>query len=554
MDLLQKHFDIALETPDGIKSLRGLILTLAMQGKLVKQDSAEGSADDWLREIEAIKSDLRKNGEIRHKPLRGANGISDSLGPIPPNWIATKITEICDLKTGATPSRTNRAHFGGEIKWLVSGDIHKVEIFDCEGRITEAGLRKSNCKILPRDSVLIALNGQGKTRGTVAVLRIEAACNQSLVAMIPFSKTDIFPKFLYWNLHSRYMAIRRITGQDKRRGLNMKIIAELPVALPPLAEQKRIVARIDQLMALCDKLETERNARDQKRVTVHTAAMNRLLSAPDKPSFDSSWQFITKYFNELYSVTPNVAELKKAILQLAVMGKLVPQDPSDQPASELLKEIEAEKARLVKEGKIKKQDPLPAIKPQEIPYTLPQGWEWVRLGEMIDLISGQHLKPNEYNENQSGFSYYTGPADFGKDNPVASRWTSINRAVAISGDILLTVKGAGVGKTNVLLEEKAAISRQLMAIRAIRINRAYMLVYLKKIFLEFQSLAVGIAIPGIGREDVQYRLLPLPPLAEQQRIVAKIDQLMALCDALAKQIGEATAKKTAILGAVLVAV
>jgi type I restriction enzyme, S subunit len=257
-------------------------------------------------------------------------------------------------------------------------------------------------------------------------------------------------------------------------------------------------------------------------------------------------ELLEKHFDLAFAAPNGVQKLRELILTFAMQGKLVPQDPNDQPASELLKTIEAEKQRLAKEGKIKQPKPLPDIKLVEVPYDLPKEWKWVRLGCLIDLVSGQHLTPSEYNEIGIGFSYYTGPADFGEKSPNATRWTVIDRAIAIEGDILLTVKGAGVGKTNVLIEEKAAISRQLMALRVICIDRDFLLIFLKTIFNELQALAIGIAIPGIGREDVLLRKFPLPPLAEQHRIVAKIDRLMAQCDELENLGGDRNQKRITV--------
>jgi type I restriction enzyme S subunit len=244
-------------------------------------------------------------------------------------------------------------------------------------------------------------------------------------------------------------------------------------------------------------------------------------------------ELLEQHFDTAFAAPDGVKKLRELILTLAMQGKLVEQDPNDPPASELLRQIEKERGS--REGaKTRRKEKLPPIKTEEVPYELPQGWEWVRLGELIELISGQHLTPDEYNENGIGHSYYTGPADFGALNPHASRWTTVDRSMAIQGDILLTVKGAGVGKTNVLADEMAAISRQLMALRVVRVSRDYVLRFLGTIFFELQALAVGIAIPGIGRDDVLLRKFPLPPLPEQHRIVARIDQLMARCDELEK--------------------
>jgi len=163
-------------------------------------------------------------------------------------WKIKRLGDVCELATGGTPSRAKPEYFGGNIRWLVSGDIHQGEIFNCEGRITEAGMRSSNAKMLPINSVMIALNGQGKTRGTVALLRTPATCNQSLVCITPKSDSGLLPEFLYSNLHGRYEEIRHLTSDDDkdRRGLNMGIVRGIQLPIPPIPEQKRIVGVLDQ--------------------------------------------------------------------------------------------------------------------------------------------------------------------------------------------------------------------------------------------------------------------------------------------------------------------
>ena len=163
-------------------------------------------------------------------------------------WQTKRIGDVCDLATGGTPSRAKPEYFGGDIKWLVSGDINQGEIFDCEGRITEAGKKNSNAKLLPVNSVMIALNGQGKTRGTVALLRTQATCNQSMVSITPKQSSGLLPEFLYANLHGRYEEIRRMTSDDDkdRRGLNMGLVRSIEIPIAPLAEQQRIVGLLDE--------------------------------------------------------------------------------------------------------------------------------------------------------------------------------------------------------------------------------------------------------------------------------------------------------------------
>lgn len=161
-----------------------------------------------------------------------------------------KIGDVCKLMTGGTPSRSREDYFrNGTIKWLVSGDIHQGEIFDCEGRITADAMKSANTKILPRDSVMIALNGQGKTRGTVALLRTEATCNQSLVSISPINSEVLMPEFLFYNLRMRYQELRRMTGDDgnDRRGLNMVLIRDIEIPLPSLESQIRTVEKLRAL-------------------------------------------------------------------------------------------------------------------------------------------------------------------------------------------------------------------------------------------------------------------------------------------------------------------
>ncbi len=175
------------------------------------------------------------------------------------DWVTSTIGETCNLMTGGTPSRSKKEYFdNGTINWLVSGDINKKEIYDCEGKITELGFENSNTKILPLNSVMIALNGQGKTRGTVAMLRIKATCNQSLVSIYPKDDNEILPELIFSNLEGRYIEIRKMTGDsgNDRRGLNMPLIRKIKFSYPKsITKQKQIVTKLDTLSDETKKLE-----------------------------------------------------------------------------------------------------------------------------------------------------------------------------------------------------------------------------------------------------------------------------------------------------------
>lgn len=198
--------------------------------------------------------------------IAGAKQITQNWKPIidiDPEWKKAKIGEVAKLMTGGTPLTSKKEYYGGDIKWLVSGDINKGEIFDCEGRITELAIKESNARLLPKNSVLIALNGQGKTRGTVAILRTEAACNQSLVSINP-DKEKLLPEFLLYVLKGKYQEIRDINGDNQRGGLNMPIIRGIEIPLPSLATQKQIVERIEAERALVESAKKLIDIYDQK--------------------------------------------------------------------------------------------------------------------------------------------------------------------------------------------------------------------------------------------------------------------------------------------------
>jgi type I restriction enzyme, S subunit len=257
------------------------------------------------------------------------------------------------------------------------------------------------------------------------------------------------------------------------------------------------------------------------------------------------------HFDRISDAPEAIPRLRRFILDLAVRGKLVEQDTKDEPASELLKRVQLEKERLVRNGTIRKRDPLPVMEPDHAPFVLPLGWIWCWLGELIHLVGGQHLQPGEYTDQRTdGPPYVTGPADFGEQGLVITRYATVVKALATKGQILLTVKGAGVGKTAVCDLPEVAISRQLMAVTAIQWNDRFLLLTTHRLAAALKETARSL-IPGISREDVEEFIVGLPPLAEQHRIVAKVDELMALCDQLERAQSERESRRNHLVTASL---
>ncbi|EAA7925498.1 restriction endonuclease subunit S [Salmonella enterica subsp. enterica serovar Kottbus] len=510
----------------GIKKLRELILELAVRGKLVPQDPNDEPASVLLKRIAAEKAELVKQGKIKkQKPLPE---ISEEEKPfeLPMGWEWTRLGSIsnygfCDK---AEPED-------------VTPETWILELEDIE-KVTSKLINKVTFAERPFKS-----SKNRFSQGDVLYGKLRPYLDKVIVANEPgVCTTEIIPITSYGNIYPEFLRLLLkapnfiIYANSSTHGMNLPRLGtekaqQAVIELAPIQEQLRIVSRVDKLMSLCDQLEqhslTSLDAHQQLVETLLTT----LTDSQNADELAENWARISEHFDTLFTTEASIAALKQTILQLAVMGKLVPQDPNDEPASELLKRIAQEKAQLVKDGKMKKQKPLPPISDEEKPFELPIGWEWCRLGECINLISGQHLKPDEYEEECHGemLPYITGPAEFGLISPTYSKYTNEKRAIAAKGDILITCKGAGLGKLNVA-DTNIAISRQLVAINVIRMNSEYLKIILDSMYGYFQSKGVGIAIPGISREDVMEPLIMLPPFEEQKRIMENLYKLNFLIE------------------------
>lgn len=261
-------------------------------------------------------------------------------------------------------------------------------------------------------------------------------------------------------------------------------------------------------------------------------------------------EFFIENFHILAGAPNGVHKLREAILQLAVRGKLVPQDPQDEPAFVLLKKIKAEKEKLIKEGKLKKQKPPPPINPDDRPYEPPKGWEWVRLGEYCLLIMGQSPPSKFYNTEQIGPPFYQGKADFGKLYPKPTKWCKVPHKIAEKNDVLISVR-APVGPTNIC-PERSCIGRGLAALRSLSGANIFFTILALRAFEEkIAEQGFGSTFTAISRKHLSAFLFPAPPLPEQHRIVAKLDRLMALCDELEAKLKQTQSAAEKLMGAVV---
>jgi type I restriction enzyme, S subunit len=557
--LLEKHFDTAFAAPDGIKKLRELILTLAMQGKLVPQDPIDRPASELLKAIEAEKQRLVKEGEIKQfKPLPEitAEGVPYKL---PSNWKWTRLGE-CMLKitdgTHHSPINTE----SGDFLYISAKNIKDDGVLLRNASYVTKEVHEeifSRCN--PEYGNILYIK-DGATTGIVTINNLKEPFSMlSSVALLKQPK-QIDNHYLLFTLKSPffYNEMRLgMTGVAITR-VTLKKLNDSIIPLPPIAEQHRIVAEIDRLMARCDELEKLRTDRNQKRTTVHTAAIDRLLKSQDDRDFSHAWSFITEHFSELYSVKENVIELRKVILQLAVMGKLVPQDPTDEPASELLKAIELEKQRLIKEEGLK-TSANEHVEDSEKHFGEPNGWEYFRLGNLAKFIDYRGRTPKKVD---SGIPLITAKnVRFGYINRDPYEYVTeseyeiwMTRGFPKVGDLLFTTE-APLGNIAIIdMQEKFALAQRVICLQLHEPKTAYFMkwLFMAQLFQnQLQDNATGMTATGIKSARLKEIPIPLPPIAEQHRIVAKIDRLMEFCDRLEESIEATKVKQTDLLNAVM---
>ncbi|HDI3349513.1 TPA: restriction endonuclease subunit S, partial [Vibrio cholerae] len=339
-------------------------------------------------------------------------------------------------------------------------------------------------------------------------------------------------------------------GGSHTNKLNLGDIPRLWLPIPPINEQHRIVAKVDELMALCDKLEQQTEASlDAHQVLVETL-LTTLTNSQDATELMANWGRISEHFDTLFTTEQSIDQLKQTILQLAVMGKLVPQDPTDEPAAKLLERIAEEKAQLVKEKKIKKQKALPPIAEDEKPFELPKGWEWVKFGELSEFINGDRSKnyPNKDEYVDQGIPWInTGHIE--PDGTLTTKdmnfitkekFDTLRSGKIIHTDLVYCLRGATFGKTAFVSPYvEGAIASSLMIIRPYNVSlREFFYTYLISPFGRSQIFRFdnGSAQPNLSANSVMLYAFPCPPIEEQIRITTKVRELFLMCDQLKQRL------------------
>ena len=491
------------------EQLKASILQYAIQGKLVEQIPEEGTGEELYQQMQTDKQTLIREKKIKkEKPLPDI--IDDEIPfDVPESWKWVKVGNVGSWSSGATPSRTNLAYYGGSIPWLKTGDLNDGFIQEVPEYITDLALEKTSLRLNPIGSVLMAM--YGATIGKLGILEIPVTTNQACCACIPYAGMN--NKYLFYYLMSMRQSYIGMAEGGAQPNISKEKIVNSLIPLPPAEEQRRIVAKIEELLPYVDR---------------YAAAYEKLE------------QFNAKF----------PEDMKKSILQYAIQGKLVEQRPEEGTGEELYRQIQTEKQQLIKTGKLKKTRALPTITGEEVPYDFPASW---KVCYIDDIAFVTKLAGFEYTKYISDNLVPTGiPLFKGKNvqngKLVLSFESYIPESVSdelprsqITKKCLLTPYVGTIGNIAVFDGSfKAHLGSNVGKIELLNsdtqtfILEEYVLWYLKSAYgyAELTKYKKATAQESISIDAIRNVVIAIPPLEEQCRIVAKLEEILPLCERL----------------------
>lgn len=555
------------QSPHGINKLRELILELAVRGNLVAQDPNDVPASVLLEKIAEEKAQLIKKGIIKkQKPLPE---ISEDEKPfeLPEGWEWVRLGEVGNIFNGnsisASVKEAKYTNIEGELSFIATKDVgYGWEELDYGNGIS-IPKDEPKFKVAHKGAVLICAEGgsAGKKCGIT---------NQDICF-----GNKLFTNDLYGNIESSYILANYLSPtffnqfSDKMTGIIGGISAskfsQLLLPIPPLAEQSRIVVKVNGLMALCDQLEQRQTDSHAAHETLVETLLATLTSVADQGKFAKAWQRIADHFDTLFITEHSIDQLKQTILQLAVMGKLVPQDPNDEPASVLLENIAEKKVRLVNESKIKKQKPLLEIGEDEKPFELPDGWEWARIGD-ASLFTEYGMSEKTF-DGINGIpvlkmgDIQDGKVILGGQKLVPENMEGLPSLYLKKWDVLYNRTNSAelVGKTGIYdgPDDAYTFASYLVRIRCSEecVHPIYLNLSMNTTLFRLTQIEPHLkqqcGQANVNATIMKNMIVPVPPIHEQHRIVAKVDELMVLCDTMKARVNEAQATQVQLADAIV---
>lgn len=537
----------------GIQKLRELILELAVRGKLVPQDPNDEPASKLMKRIEAEKEKLKREKKIRKQEPFIKSIKKEKPFELPFGWEWAYLGEIGNIFNGNSISSKIKEEKYTNIEkglpFIATKDVkYGWETLDYNNGIS-IPINEKGFNVAHKGAVFICAEG-GSAGKKCGITNQDVCFGNKLFAIELFG--SIIPKYvLSYYLCPTFFSSFSMNMTGIIGGIALSKFIQLQIPLPPIAEQHRIVAKVDELMALCDELEKEQTNSDTTHETLVEVLLTNLTDAKNSYDFKEAWQRIADCFDTLFTTEHSIDKLKQTILQLAVMGKLVSQDPTDESASELLKKITNEKGRLVKEGKIKSEKNLPPISDEELPYNIPYNWMWCRMQDLCPNISSGSTPENRFFVDSGVpflkvYNIKNQKIDFSFKEQFVSQDTNstkLKRSILKPGDVIMNIVGPPLGKVAIIPDDydEWNCNQAIVFFKPVikELNQWLYTFLCAGKFLDFIELIGTAGQDNISVSKSKNIVIPLPPLNEQHRIVTKVNELFAICDSLKEGIHKA---------------
>ncbi len=553
--LLLEHYARIADAPDAIAQLRRFVLDLAVRGKLVDQDATDEPASALLKRIAAEKAKLRLRASV--------NPVTTDEPPfqLPTGWQWTTIGEICSKTgSGSTPRGGKEVYKPSGFPFLRSQNVYDdgLRLDDVAFIDVETHQRMGSTQVLARD-LLLNITGGSMGRCCRIPDDFDAANVSQHVAILrlTISGTESFLHLLVRSPYFQAFIFDEQTGAG-RGGLPKNRMDNIAVALPPLAEQRRIVAKVDELMALCDQLEAARKKREAARDKFTLSILTK-LNDPNLATFREDARFALANLAPLTTRPEQIKRLRQTILNLAVRGKLVEQDAADEPAKDLVQNIQRPIQDIARGLRLRAPQ-LPAISDEQAPFELPVGWCWARFPELGAFGRGRskHRPRNDPALYTDGEYRMIQTGDVARSKGLIQTHTAKYNDVGLAqsrlwpkGTLCITIAANIADSGN--LDFAACFPDSVVGFVPAPCfeNARYFEYFMRTAKADLLAFAPATAQKNINLDILMQVLIPLPPLAEQQRIIAKVDELMALCDQLEATINTGEQTRSRLLEAVL---
>ena len=521
----------------GLKKLRELILQLAVRGKLVPQNSSEESAEKLLKKIKDAKKQLVDDKKLPKGKAKLP--VSEEVYPykLPTNWKFINLTEVYYPISSS----------GKKLKKTEISEEGLYPVID-QGQEFISGYTNNESLLIKIPNDVIVFGDHTRNLKLVNFDFVAGADGTKILCPIL-----VEPSFFYLSLCSYDL-------ENRGYGRHFKILNDNFFALPPLEEQTRIVTKVKHLLLLCDQLESQTEASVEAHQTLVKSLLETLTIAKDADELNESWQRISEHFDVLFTTEDSIDQLKQTILQLAVMGKLVKQDPNDEPASKLLERIAAEKEQLIKDKKIKKQKPLPPVSEDEKPFALPFNWSFCRLSD-LEVFSGAGWSPQCLPTKREGDSWgvlkvsaVTWDVYKPEENKELPAHLEPRPELEVkSNDFLISRANTADLVAKAVVVPELSPQKLMMSDKIVRfqfhecVNANYLnLVNNSKFSRDYYNSVAGgtsSSMKNVSREQIRSLVVPLPPSNEQIKILQKVEEISVFCEALKSKLRDSSKVK-----------